>query len=201
MGEIACDLLMNLFEVSVWALVLERFVWNGNAYCTVYEIRQIITCAAYAAKSEMSMKLPEFFERLMDFKQPGFMQSYSYWKAGKFDSLQTLNPKLINKKFEELTAPPDESLINYNFYVDDILFACMAPQDEDECQQYRPIPYSREPAAYISTDNSPMQVEEEEEPVYNYDSGYADTHDFMTSVESWSGEAAVKGEFIEIPTL
>ena len=75
------------------------------------------------------------------------------------------SPRVINRKFNELTQVPNTAIIDYNFYVDDILQSYTNHNEEEEGQpmaQAQSTETQREYPAVIKLEQPtiPMEVEE-----------------------------------------
>ena len=82
--------------------------------------------AAYAAKSAVNASLPPL-------EIPDFATSYSTWLTAEKVEIN-FHPKVLNKKFTDLSRLPDASIINYNYSVDEILEDYTTHTEEEDTQ-------------------------------------------------------------------
>lgn len=113
------EFLLNELEIVVLGIYLEKFAWsdsNSSAEC-------IVRFTSYAAKEYLAEDMGPL-NAFLSYKYPGFIENYESWKVN-FSNLFMVNPKDLNDKFNELSKAvslPDEGkIMDYNYYVDEIL--------------------------------------------------------------------------------
>ncbi|CAG9311087.1 unnamed protein product [Blepharisma stoltei] len=112
----ACQVLaLNEVEISVWAIFLDKCVWTDNTAKLDY----VLYYSALSAKSYTNSDVTPYLKYLSS-KMSNFYNNYMQWTQRNRNCLEVTDREL-NCIYKKLTAPQDESLVDYNFYVDDIL--------------------------------------------------------------------------------
>lgn len=118
LAETCKELLMNELEIALWALILEKALLVDGSF----QLQTHVLYAAYASKTYLNKEL-ELIEDWLVHSYPDFFNSYRKWLV-KFHTQLNIDPKELNLKFLELSTPPavhECQLVNYNYFVDDIL--------------------------------------------------------------------------------
>ncbi|CAG9336051.1 unnamed protein product [Blepharisma stoltei] len=109
---------LNEIEVTVWSIYLDRFVWADQEF----PLRLLLIISAYAAKSYLS-DARHFYEYIKS-KIPGFEEVYRKWDFKNKGWLE-VSGKELNLKYrylsESVLACNEFRIIEYNYYVDEIL--------------------------------------------------------------------------------
>ncbi|CAG9322394.1 unnamed protein product [Blepharisma stoltei] len=113
------DLDLNEIETALWAIYLEKIGWADNEP----SLHFLICYAAFAAKSYLNDDIRPY-EAFLSGKIDNFQKNYEKF-VNKYNVTLEVVSKDINKRFRELSRPilasKSPSIIDYNFYVDDIL--------------------------------------------------------------------------------
>mmetsp|Transcript_21896 Transcript_21896/g.39940 ORF Transcript_21896/g.39940 Transcript_21896/m.39940 type:complete len:234 (+) Transcript_21896:1058-1759(+) len=128
----ACkELMLNELEVALWAIYLERYVWP------ICDSQISLVFTAFAAKLYLNDDI-EPVEAYLNRKINDFSSFYESWLE---DKRFEVTPRELNSKFRALTRivlqPEEDALVDYNFYVDDILQIAPSSMHPDE---YEPPP-------------------------------------------------------------
>ena len=112
--QIFNETFLNEVEVAVWALVLDSSVWGNEKF----ELSLSLISSAVFSKElmgeDIEYLLIRFSEKVFDFRSV-----YHTWKTHQ--KLTPPSTKTINSMYQYLKSSPCR-LINYNYYVDDVLF-------------------------------------------------------------------------------
>jgi len=157
--EICKDLLLNELEIALWALILERVPYQDTSFSFH------LLYSAYAAKVYLNDEIT-FIDYHLCAKYSDFFQKYQDWFLRSQTSIY-VEAKELNSKFLELSTPPavhECQLINYNYYVDDIL---KAPSNQPETRENTP---SKKPKPSPKKSESKPQ---ENSPLFPYDEEFA----------------------------
>lgn len=118
-NNIMQELMMNELEIVVLSIYLEKFVWQDETT----QLNSLLRFAGYAVKVYLCEELNPINAYLSN-KYPGFMEDFTQWQE-RFKSYLSVNPKDLNDKYKELSksisAPSDSKIMDYNYYVDEIL--------------------------------------------------------------------------------
>ena len=111
------DFLLNDLEIVMWGIYLDKFVWGEKSLC----LKILLLFTAYHAKyylnpEETLIPLTSFIRQ----KYPGFQQGYQTWFS-KNSSKLFVSPSDFNKSFHLFLTLPVTDIIDYNYYVDDLL--------------------------------------------------------------------------------
>ena len=120
--------------------------------------------AAFAAKSYMNDDI-EMFSQCLEEKFTGFRENYQFWISSH---LIEVTPKKLNKKFLALNIQPteEESLIDYNFYVDEVLELALLEHLGDDVAAADELPVDeqlrdRRPVRPLAEDHADARVRED----------------------------------------
>jgi hypothetical protein len=115
LSEASKELMLNELEVALWAIYLERLVWP------VTDTQLSLVFAAFSVKLYLNDDT-EPIEAQLSRRIANFSGMYESWTE---DKQFTVSPRELNSKFRALTSlaqqPEDEAIVDYNYYVDDIL--------------------------------------------------------------------------------
>jgi hypothetical protein len=104
---------LNELEVAAWAMILESSVWPSKKY----ELSLALINSAVFSKEilgeDVEYLLLKFSEKVFDFRTV-----YKEWKRGQPEGLSV---KRLNSMYKALNKGKTR-VINYNYYVDDVLF-------------------------------------------------------------------------------
>ena len=118
LSEICKDLLMSELEITLWALMIEK----AGLVETTFQISMHLLYSAYTAKVYLNEDT-KVIDHYLCSKYSDFVSKYRSWLE-TYQSKFSIDPKELNSKFFVLSKPPavqESQLINYNYYVDDIL--------------------------------------------------------------------------------
>ncbi|CAG9331552.1 unnamed protein product [Blepharisma stoltei] len=117
--ETAEEMVMNDLEIAVWSIYLKRFVWDDINQ----PFKAMLYITALAVKSYMNLSVQPFKAYLVT-KIPNFSNIYNCWAGNRKNAL-SIFPQELNRVYKSLSKPvisqDDLKLIDYNYYVDDIL--------------------------------------------------------------------------------
>lgn len=111
------DFLLNDLEIVMWRILLEKLVWGEKSR----SLKILLLFTAYAAKCNLNLE--ETLMPLNSFiriKYPGFQQGYQTWSSTNFLKL-SVSLRDFNKAFNIFLNLPVTDIIDYNYYVDDLL--------------------------------------------------------------------------------
>lgn len=136
--ETCKDFLLNDLEVIVWNIFLEKVVWSDRTK----KIQVLFLYSAYAAKinlneSEDLLAIKSYISS----KHPGFLIGYDKWFSLHRERLQ-LSLRGLNQAFNSFLYSPDQVLVDYNYYVDDLLQ--IAPPS-GICEKEAKLDFTEEP--------------------------------------------------------
>ena len=118
-NEVMQELMMNELEIVVLSIYLEKFIWQDETT----PLPSLLRFAGYAVKVYLCEELNPINAYLSN-KYSGFMEDFSLWQE-RFKPFMGINPKDLNDKYKELSksvsAPSDSKIMDYNYYVDEIL--------------------------------------------------------------------------------
>jgi hypothetical protein len=109
------ELIMDPFEIAVFALYLERFGWRDNTLSPHFLLLHV----GYASKKYMCSDISHIQEYI-NRKISNFKLMYENWESNIL-SLLTVTVVELNESYKKLTSEDYENIVNYNFYVDEIL--------------------------------------------------------------------------------
>ncbi|CAG9325463.1 unnamed protein product [Blepharisma stoltei] len=113
------DFAFNEIETALWALYLDKIGWTDAKLSFNY----LICYSAFAAKSFLNDDIKPY-EAFLSQKIENFTQNFLSFQTIYENQLE-VTPKEINAKLRELgssiLAPKSKPIIDYNFYVDEIL--------------------------------------------------------------------------------
>ena len=106
---------LNEVQATVWALLLERLVWNNSHFSLWFKF----LASALYSKEYLGESLECLIKKYSD-KDDKFAQNYQLWReyCQKID----LTVREINQKYNEINIGKIDKL-DYNFYVDDIILS------------------------------------------------------------------------------
>jgi DNA-binding winged helix-turn-helix (wHTH) protein len=113
--ETCKELILKEFEIAVWSIYLEKVVWSDKSI----SLPLSLYISAYVVKKNLNKDVSDLKSYLIN-KIPEFGNHASNWISEHIDQIE-IKPYELNQKFKELSQPPAHDLIDYNFYVDDIL--------------------------------------------------------------------------------
>lgn len=113
--ETCKELILKEFEIAVWSLYLEKVVWSDRTI----SLPLSLIISAYAVKKNLNKDVSDLKSYLVK-KMPNFGIYSDNWINDHREQLD-IKPYELNQKYKELSLPPAHDLIDYNFYVDDIL--------------------------------------------------------------------------------
>lgn len=111
------DFLLNDLEVVMWGILLDKLVWVEKSR----NLKISLLYTAYAAKCNLN--LLEDLSSLNTFiklKYPGFHPAYTQWSSLNSTKL-SVSLRDFNKCFTRFLSLPVTDIIDYNYYVDDLL--------------------------------------------------------------------------------
>jgi hypothetical protein len=117
--ETCKDFLLNKPEITMWNIFLENIVWTDKSK----PLQILLLYSAYAAKSCMSSDEDiKLIQVCISNKYSGFLTGYKQWHQLNEDKLR-IPIRYFNQQFNlfSKTSMKSIELINYNFYVDDLL--------------------------------------------------------------------------------
>jgi hypothetical protein len=119
LSETAKELLLNELELVVWSIYLEKFVWKDLGL----PLETLLMYSAFAVKTYMNDEIT-VFQTHLNSRFSNFTSRYNEWIT-KHRSRMGIAPRELNTKFKKLTKPlisqDDVKVIDYNYYVDEIL--------------------------------------------------------------------------------
>jgi hypothetical protein len=128
--EASKELMMNELEVALWAIYLERLVWPTSDSSVTLEL----SFTAFAAKLYLNDDI-EPIEAYLNRRVVNFSTLHEHWAEGKQLSV---TPRELNGKFKALhrvvQQPEEDALVDYNYYVDDILQIAPSTQHPEELE-------------------------------------------------------------------
>ncbi|CAG9323407.1 unnamed protein product [Blepharisma stoltei] len=112
----ACNALaLNEIEISVWAIFLDRCVWADN----IAKLDYVLYYSALSAKGYTNSDISPYLSFLAS-KIGNFYSNYMQWTQRNRSQLEVTD-KELNCIYKKLRSPYNEDLVDYNYYVDDIL--------------------------------------------------------------------------------
>jgi hypothetical protein len=119
LSETAKELLLNELELVVWSIYLDKFVWKDLGL----PLETLLMYSAFAVKTYMNDEIT-VFQTHLNSRFSNFTSRYNEWIT-KHRSRMGIAPRELNTKFKKLTKPlisqDDVKVIDYNYYVDEIL--------------------------------------------------------------------------------
>ncbi|CAG9331806.1 unnamed protein product [Blepharisma stoltei] len=113
------EMLMNELELAVWEIYLEKFVWKDKET----PLLLLLMLSAFAVKSYFNEDVSTY-QAYLSVKYPGFLEAYEKW-YNVYKNDMNISPIELNDKFRDLnkfvTTPGDTKVVDYNYYVDEIL--------------------------------------------------------------------------------
>jgi hypothetical protein len=105
---------LNEVQTTVWACLIERLTFNSSKFSLWF---RLLGCALFSKKllGDSIEYLLEKFSR----KDKSFLKNYEEWR--KICDKVNLNVRDIIKKYSQISLGKTEK-IDYNFYVDEIVF-------------------------------------------------------------------------------
>ena len=119
---------MNELEIAYWSIVLNKWVWNVSNY-----LKEIIIFSGLAVKKILNQNV-ELLEKKLEFKYYKFREKFQSWSQRHFKNL-SVSPIKLNSEYLKLSAKSNlinKELLNYNFYVDEILQIAPSNYEESE---------------------------------------------------------------------
>ena len=113
--DTAQELMLDLFEVAILDIYLRRFGWEENLLPAHY----LILNTGYAAKVFMGSNISHINEYL-NRKAKNFENNFNVW-IEKYTNLLEVDIIEINETYKILSEDNLTNVINYNYYVDDVL--------------------------------------------------------------------------------
>jgi hypothetical protein len=115
--DIAKELMLNEFELVVWAIYLQRFVWRDQSL----PLETLLTYSAFAAKTHMHERVADFRSQLSS-RFP--VAKATDWMS-QHKGLMGIGSREFKDTFKRMTKPlvsqEDLKVIDYNYYVDELL--------------------------------------------------------------------------------
>lgn len=109
------ELSLSEVETIVWLILLDEIGWKNYNY----PIKMALLFTAFTSKFKLCSSTMDDIDRFKG-KFPNIQKEYAVWQSG-IPKLQEISVISINKKFNELSLPLNTDLVNYNYYVDDVL--------------------------------------------------------------------------------
>lgn len=111
------DFLFNDLEIVMWGVLLDKLVWIEKSR----SLKISLLYTAYAAKCNLNLSEDlTCLNCFIKLKYPGFHQGYHQWSSLNFAKL-SVSLRDFNKHFKSFLTLPVTDIIDYNYYVDDLL--------------------------------------------------------------------------------
>ena len=115
--ECCKDFLLNDLEIVLWGVYLEKVVWKEKTRTPKIQLLY----SAYASKNLLNLESDlETLTNFICIKYPGFISGYTQWSQKHTDQL-SLSLRDFNKSFKSYMSLPVKDIIDYNYYVDELL--------------------------------------------------------------------------------
>ena len=115
--ECCKDFLLNDLEIVLWGIYQQKIVWQEKTRTPKIPLLY----SAYASKQLLNLDCDLVtLTTFISTKYPGFLPNYKTWSKKHIDSL-TLSLRDFNKSFKCYMSLPVKDIIDYNYYVDDLL--------------------------------------------------------------------------------
>ena len=115
--ECCKDFLLNDLEIVLWGVYLEKIVWHEKTRTPKIQLLY----SAYASKTLLNLESDlETLSYFICIKYPGFISGYTQWSQKHTDQL-SLSLRDFNKSFKLYMSLPVKDIIDYNYYVDELL--------------------------------------------------------------------------------
>ena len=147
-------LFLTEFELVVWDMYLTGTHWSTLPMA----FQTLLVSSGYYVKSLMSATDTSHILAFLSKQIPQFQACFTLWMNFCASSF-SINPKELNYRYRSLVKPMKEdetSLINYNYYVDDIINLGCATVDEISAGQAPPMEPYRPPEPDTSADSFPQ---------------------------------------------
>lgn len=115
--ETCKEFLLNELEITLWSIFLDKLVWGDRSKL----IQVLLLYTAYAAKSHMNMDSDiQMIKLCVANKHSGFFIGYEKWYQLSMNEL-SISFRHLNHQYNSFLALTLKELVDYNFYVDDLL--------------------------------------------------------------------------------
>jgi hypothetical protein len=115
--DIAKELMLNQLELVVWAIYLARFVWKDQSL----PLETLLTYSAFAAKTHMNDGVTDFRSQL----SPRYPVAKATDWMSQYRGQMGIGSREFNETYKRMSKPlvsqEDLKVIDYNYYVDEIL--------------------------------------------------------------------------------
>ena len=111
----AQELMLDLFEIAVFGIYLDRFGWQDSSFSAHF----LLMYVGYAAKKYMGSYINHIHEYIKR-KISNFDENFEVWETKNFNFLE-ISIIDLNDWYSRLKNEGFDNIINYNFYVDEIL--------------------------------------------------------------------------------
>jgi len=142
--DVAKQLTMNEIELTLMSIYLKKFGWKDRLLTIDY----LLLYVAILAKCHINSDPSPYIEHLST-QIPDFKASFENWESYYSEFLEVSMLEL-NETFSELTRhfslPDSQNIIDYNYYVDEILQSAPPYQPEfKDSEDYKPkeVPVKR----------------------------------------------------------
>lgn len=134
--QVSKELMLNKLELVMWAMYLDKIVWSDNSL----SLRNLLFFSAYAAKLYLNSDISNL-NHYLALKFTDFLEAAKKWIDQHDSALFNINTFDLNARFNELCMPPNErdfNLLDYNFYVDEIIQAELLFNEVEDTPQQTP---------------------------------------------------------------
>ena len=115
--ETCKEFFLNELEITLWSIFLDKSVWNDKTKA----VQVLLLYAAYAAKSYMNNDSDiQMIKLHVANKHSGFLIGYDKWYQSSQDQLR-ISLRYLNCQYNSFFMLNIRDLVDYNFYVDDLL--------------------------------------------------------------------------------
>lgn len=117
--QVSKELMLNKLELVMWGMYLEKIVWKD----TSLSLKNLLFFSAYAAKLYLNYDISDL-NHYLALKFTDFLEAAKKWIDQHDIALFNINTVELNHRFNELCTPPNDHdyiLLDYNFYVDEII--------------------------------------------------------------------------------
>jgi hypothetical protein len=115
--ECCKDFLLNDLEIVFWGLLIEKIIWCEKSQ----NIKVQLLYSAYASKVNLNLEGDlDLLNSFLDLKYSGFQNGFASWKSKHWEKL-FVPLREFNKAFKFYMMIPVKDIIDYNYYVDELL--------------------------------------------------------------------------------
>ncbi|OMJ85931.1 hypothetical protein SteCoe_12634 [Stentor coeruleus] len=118
------ELFLSEIEIVSWLTYIEEIGIQAHSYTT----KELLIFVGLHAKLSLGSDISTFLDKFTE-KNPEIVKKFEAWK--KLNKLSSYIPiTKLGKKYKEFSSMKATRLINYNFYLNDILASCSTYQKQ-----------------------------------------------------------------------